>query len=173
MTGTGVSVKVYEDDSISDNRILTVKLSTRGRYGTRALLELAINQHEGLTLLKDIAEKQKISQRYLEHVIRPLVAGGILRSIRGAGGGIALAKPPEEIKMSEVIRLLEGSIAPTDCVNDKGLCERSDTCAARDVWCDINKAVNEILESTSLQDMVERQKSKGLASPEVDLKSRC
>ncbi len=150
-----------------------MKLSTRGRYGTRALMELATSQHEGLTLLKDIAEKQKISQRYLEHVIRPLVAGGILRSTRGAGGGIALAKPPRDIKMSDVIRLLEGSIAPTDCVNDKSLCARSDTCAARDIWCDINRAVNDILDSTSLQDMVERQKSKEPAGAEIDLNSRC
>ncbi|MFC2069735.1 RrF2 family transcriptional regulator [Chloroflexota bacterium] len=139
-----------------------MKLSTRGRYGTRALLELGFQQGDGLTLLKDIAEKQQISQRYLEHVIRPLVAGGILRSARGAGGGIALARPPEEIKMSEVIQLLEGSIAPVDCVNDKGLCERSDTCAARDIWCEIQNAVNKILESTSLQDLVERQKEKDL-----------
>ncbi len=145
-----------------------MKLSTRGRYGTRALLELALHQEGGLVLLKDIARKQEISQRYLEHVIRPLVAGGILRSIRGAGGGIALARPPEEIKMSDVIQLLEGSIAPTDCVDDKSICPRSDVCATRDIWCEIRDAVSKVLESTSLSDLVERQIAKGQPDQDID-----
>jgi Rrf2 family cysteine metabolism transcriptional repressor len=137
-----------------------LKLSTRGRYGTRALLELALHYGEGLVLLKDIAQKQQISQRYLEHVIRPLVAGGILRSTRGAGGGITLAKPPGDIKMSQVIHLLEGSIAPADCVENNGVCMRADTCAARDIWCEVQQAVNRVLDSTTLQDLVDRQRVK-------------
>jgi len=171
LTVVVLSDKVHEIDSIG-NKEDKVKISTRGRYGTRALVELALNHKEGLTLLKDIARKQQISQRYLEHVIRPLVAGGILRSTRGAGGGITLARPPEEIKMSEVIRLLEGSIAPVDCVNNKAICERSDTCAARDIWCDLQNAISGVLESTTLQDMVDRQKSKGPASTDIDENSR-
>jgi Rrf2 family cysteine metabolism transcriptional repressor len=172
LTVIRLSDKVHEDDSIGNNEG-KVKISTRGRYGTRALVELALNYDKGLTLLKDIARKQRISQRYLEHVIRPLVAGGVLRSTRGAGGGITLARPPEEIKMSEIVRLLEGSIAPVDCVNDKAICERSDTCAARDIWCDLQNAINGVLESTSLQDLVERQKGKGPAPANVDGNSRC
>jgi len=166
-----MSGNVYQNDSIGNDEVIELKLSTRGRYGTRALLELALHQKDGLVLLKDIARKQQISQRYLEHVIRPLVAGGILRSTRGAGGGIALARPPEEIKMSDVIQLLEGSIAPTDCVDNEGICPRSDTCATRDIWCEIRDAVNKILESTSLKDLVDRQTSKEQSDLDIDFQS--
>jgi len=86
-----------------------MKLSTRGRYGTRALLELALHQGEGPILLKDIARRQQISVQYLEHLITPLIAGGILRSTRGARGGVSLTRSPEQIKLSEVVQLLEGS----------------------------------------------------------------
>ena len=137
-----------------------MKLSTRGRYGTRALLELALHQGEEPVLLKDIAQRQQISLPYLEHLITPLIVGGILRSTRGARGGVSLAKPPGEIKLSEVIQLLEGSIAPVDCVNDPAVCSRSELCVTRDIWGELKKAMNGVLESTTLQDLVERQKRK-------------
>ena len=138
-----------------------MKLSTRGRYGTRALLELALHQQEGPILLKDIAQRQQISLLYLAHLITPLVAAGIVRSTRGARGGVWLAKPPQEIRLSEVIQLLEGSIAPVECVNDPKVCPRSDSCVTRDIWDELKKAMNGVLESTTLQDLVERQKRKG------------
>ena len=137
-----------------------MKLSTRGRYGTRALLDLALHQGEGPVLLKDIAQRQQISLRYLEHLITPLLAAGIIRSTRGARGGVWLAKSPQEIKLSEVIRLLEGSIAPAECVNDPMTCPRSDLCVTRDIWAELKKAMNGVLESVTLQDLVERQKRK-------------
>jgi Rrf2 family cysteine metabolism transcriptional repressor len=173
LTGVLLSDNVYENDRIGNYGDVKVKLSTRGRYGTRALLELALHHESGLVLLKDIARKQQISQRYLEHVIRPLVAGGIVRSTRGAGGGIALARPPEDIKMSEVIQLLEGSIAPTDCVTDESICSRSDVCATRDIWCEISQAVNKVLESTSLKDLLERQKEKGEYILDIESEHGC
>jgi len=137
-----------------------MKLSTRGRYGTRALLDLALHQGEGPALLKNIARRQQISLRYLEHLITPLIAGGIVRSIRGARGGVWLAKAPEEIKLSEVIQLIEGSMAPVACVDNPEICSRSSFCVTRDVWKDMKKAMDEVLESTTLQDLVERQKKK-------------
>jgi len=137
-----------------------MKLSTRGRYGTRALLELALHYREGPVPLKDIAQRQQISLLYLEHLITPLIAGGIVRSTRGARGGVSLAKLPEEIRLSEVIQLLEGSIAPVECVNNPGICTRSELCVTRDIWSELKKAMNGILESTTLQDLVERQKRK-------------
>ena len=137
-----------------------MKLSTRGRYGTRALLELALRQGEGPVLLRDIAQGQQISLSYLEHLITPLIAAGIVRSTRGARGGVLLARPPEEIRLSEVIQLLEGSIAPSECVNNPGICMRSGFCVTRDVWGEMKKAMNGILESTTLQDLAERQKGK-------------
>ncbi len=139
-----------------------MKLSTRGRYGTRALLELALHQRDEPVPLKDVARRQQISLSYLEHVITPLIAAGIVRSTRGARGGVWLAKPPEEIRLSEVIQLLEGSIAPVECVNDPKYCPRSDFCVTRDIWGELKKAMNGVLESTTLQDLVERQKRKEL-----------
>ena len=137
-----------------------MKLSTRGRYGTRALLDLALHQGEGPVPLKDIAQRQQISLQYLEHLITPLIAGGIIRSTRGAKGGVSLAQPPEEVRLSAVIQLLEGSIAPAECVNNPGICSRSELCVPHDIWGELSKAMNRILESTTLQDLVERQKRK-------------
>ncbi len=140
-----------------------MKLSTKGRYATRAILDLAINQEEGPILLKDIAQRQQISLSYLEHLVTPLIAGGLIRSTRGAKGGVSLAKPPEEIKLSEVIQLLEGSLAPVECVNNPKLCPRSELCVTRDIWTELKNAMTGVLESTTLQDLVERQKEKGKA----------
>jgi Rrf2 family protein len=137
-----------------------MKLSTRGRYGTRALLDLALHQGEGPVLLKNIAEREQISVRYLEHLITPLIAGGIVWTTRGARGGVSLAKPPEEIKLSEVIQLLEGSVAPVECLNSPGICSRSKLCVTRDIWGQLKQAMDGVLESTTLQDLVERQKRK-------------
>ena len=137
-----------------------MKLSTRGRYGTRALLDLALHQDEKPVLLKDIAEREQISVRYLEHVITPLIAGGIVRTTRGAKGGVSLARPPEEIRLSEIMQLLEGSLAPVECVSRPGICSRSKSCVTRDIWEELTQAMDGILRSTTLQDLVERQKRK-------------
>ena len=124
------------------------------------LLDLALHQSEEPVLLKAIAQREQISLPYLEHLVTPLIAGGIVRSTRGARGGVSLAKPPEGITLSEVIQLLEGSIAPVECVNNPGVCSRSELCVTRDIWSELKKAMNGILESTTLQDLVERQKRK-------------
>ena len=137
-----------------------MKLSTKGQYGTRALLELALHKGEGPILLKDIAKRQQISLQYLEHLITPLIAGGIVRSTRGPRGGVSLAQPPEQVKLNRVIQLLEGSIAPVECINNPTVCSRSELCVTRDVWGDLEKVMNDFLESTTLQDLVERQKEK-------------
>jgi len=137
-----------------------MKLSTRGRYGTRALLDIARHQGERPVILKDIAQRQQISPLYLERLIAPLIAGGIVRSTRGAKGGISLAKPAEEIRLSEVIELLEGTINPVECVINPSMCDRSGSCAPRDVWGELKKAINGVLENITLQDLVEQQKRK-------------
>ena len=98
--------------------------------------------------------------RYLEHLITPLIAGGILRSTRGARGGVWLTKSPEEIRLSEVIQLVEGPLSVVECINNPEICSRSAFCVTRDVWDELKKVMNEVLESTTLQDLVERQKQK-------------
>ena len=137
-----------------------MKLSTRGRYGTRALLDLALHEGNIPIPLRDIAQRQQVPLHYLEHLIKPLVSGGLVRSIRGPKGGVLLAKSPEEIRLDEVIRLLEGSVTPAECVNDPDICPRSETCATRDVWGEMKRAISGVLESITLQDLVERQRSK-------------
>jgi Rrf2 family transcriptional regulator, cysteine metabolism repressor len=137
-----------------------MKLSTRGRYGTRALLDLALHHANEPVALKDIAERQQISLPYLEHLIKPLSAGGILRSVKGPKGGISLAKAPADIKLSDIVQLLEGSTAPVECVDNPRLCNRSGQCVTRDVWEEMNRAMNGVLESITLQTLVERQQSK-------------
>ena len=134
-----------------------MKLSTKGRYGTRALLDVALHQEDSPVQLKVIAQRQQISLHYLEHIIAPLIAAGLLRSTRGAYGGVSLGKPPQEIVLSEVIQILEGSITPVECVDDPNVCSRADICATRDVWTDVKKAMAGVLESVTLQDLVERQ----------------
>jgi len=148
--------------TLVNKEVKSMKLSTRGRYATRALLDLAFHQEEEPVLLKDIAQRQQISLRYLEHLITPLVTAGIIRSTRGVRGGVWLAKPPQEIKLSEVIRLLEGSIAPVDCINNPEVCIRSEFCVTRDIWSELKKAMDDVLESITLQNLVERQKRKRL-----------
>ena len=144
-----------------------MKLSTRGRYGARALLDLALHQGEGLILLKDIARRQEVSLSYLEHLIAPLIAAGLVKSTRGARGGVLLLKPPSEIKLSEVVQLLEGSIGPVDCINNPDVCHRSASCVTRDVWTEVKNAMSQVLDSTTLQDLVERQRQKGQAETEM------
>jgi Rrf2 family protein len=137
-----------------------MKLSTRARYGTRALLDLALHQGEGLVLLKDIARRQEVSLPYLEHLITPLITAGLVKSTRGARGGVLLLKPPTEIKLSEVLELLEGSIAPVDCINNPKICPRSESCVTRDVWIEMKRAMSQVLDSTTIQNLVERQRQK-------------
>ncbi len=144
-----------------------VKLSTRGQYGTRALLDLSLHRGQGPVLLRDIAQRQQIPLQYLEHLIAPLIAGGILRSTRGARGGVSLARAPEEIRLSEVVQLLEGSNAPVECVDNPEACNRSELCVTRDIWGELKQAIDGVLESTTLEDLVERQKRK--KKPEAEM----
>jgi Rrf2 family cysteine metabolism transcriptional repressor len=144
-----------------------MKLSTRGRYGLRALLDLALHRGEGSVPLKDIARRQEISLPYLEHLITPLVAAGLVKSTRGARGGVLLLKPPADIRLSEVVQVLEGPIAPVDCVNNPALCHRSAFCVTRDIWVELKEAMSQVLDSTTLQDLVERQRQKGQVETEL------
>jgi Rrf2 family protein len=137
-----------------------MKLSTRARYGIRALLDLALHQREEPVLLRDIAKRQQISLRYLDHLIIPLVVGGMIRSTRGPRGGVSLTKLPKEIRLAEVVQILEGPIAPVECVDNPNICARSDLCVTRDIWKELKLAMSEILEASTLQDLVDRYKRK-------------
>ncbi len=137
-----------------------MKLTTKARYGTRALLDVATHQENGPVPLKDIAERQQVSLAYLEHIIAPLISGGIIRSTRGIRGGVTLAKPPEQVKLSEVLSLLEGQMAPVKCVTNPSVCARSAFCATRDLWDELKRAMDGVLQATTLRDLIERQNAK-------------
>jgi len=137
-----------------------MKISTKGRYGIRALLDVALHQGGSPVQLKAIAQRQQISLHYLEHIIAPLIAAGMLRSTRGARGGVSLGRSPQEIRLSEVVQVLEGSIAPAECVDDPNVCSRADLCVTRDIWAEMKGAMAGVLESTTLRDLVERQREK-------------
>ena len=135
-------------------------LSTRGRYGTRALLDLALHSGNGPLQLREIARRQQVSLSYLEHLVTPLVTAGIITSTRGPRGGISLVKPPQEIRLSEVFSLLEGSTIPLECVSHPDACPRSSFCVTRDIWAELKRAMDKVLESTTLQDLMEQQRGK-------------
>jgi len=137
-----------------------MKISTKGRYATRAMLDLALHYGKKPVLLKDISAKQGISLRYLEQIVSPLIAAKLIISTRGPKGGVSLAKPPQKINLVDIIQVLEGPIVPVDCVENPGLCTRAPSCAARDVWTDLARAMHGVLESTTLADLVERQSRK-------------
>ncbi len=137
-----------------------MKISTRARYGVRAMLDLAIHYEAGPVLVKDIARRQQISGKYLEQILITLKLVGLVRSIRGMHGGFLLAKPPAAIKLSDIVRALDGSLAPVECVDDPELYPRSSFCAAHELWKEVNRAVCGVLESVTLKDFVERQLKK-------------
>ena len=131
----------------------------------RALLDIAQHSGEGPVLLKHIAKRQGITPNYLEQILVSLKAAGLIRSIRGARGGFILARSSSEIRLDEVIRVLEGKIVLVECVDNPEVCPRVDFCATRDLWGEMVKGISQVLQSTTLQDLVERQKTKG--QPEV------
>ena len=137
-----------------------MRLSTRARYGTRALLDLALNAGENPVQLKDIARRQDVSLHYLEHIIGPLVGAGIVTSLRGVGGGLRLARRPEEVNLSEVVGLLEGTLSPVQCLGSPEVCDRVESCATREVWDELGRAIDTYLSSITLKDLVERQRAR-------------
>lgn len=144
-----------------------MKLSTRTRYGTRALLELAQRYGEPPVPLKQIAGSQGISLSYLANLVQPLVDARLVQSTRGARGGLRLARAPASISLRDVVDLLEGPIKLVECVESPVECDRSCVCATRDIWSDIGRAINEVLEQTTLADLVDRQKAKVRSSADM------
>ncbi|HSV99705.1 MAG TPA: Rrf2 family transcriptional regulator [Sedimentisphaerales bacterium] len=135
-----------------------MKLSTRTRYGMRAIIELA--QHEGKRplQLKVIAERQDISVKYLEQLMSLLRSAGFVRSVRGSKGGYVLAHPPDQVRLSEVFRCLEGPVTTAECTEDDSYCGRSADCAARQVWIRVEAAIQGVLGSITLSDLVRESK---------------
>lgn len=138
-----------------------MKLGTKVRYGTRAMLDLALRPWDEIVSLKEIAERQSISQKYLESLFSALQVAGLVRSARGPRGGYALTRPPETITVREIYQVLEGSEGFAPCTGDPEVCERYDVCAARELWARMHAEAMRVLDETTLarlaQDARERQ----------------
>jgi len=128
-----------------------MKLSTKSRYGTRFMLELAIRQSEGFVLLGNIARSQNISEKYLWQLASALKAAGLVNAQRGVKGGFALARPAEEISVKDIVCVLEGNIELVDCTG----CARED-CLTSDIWKEASRAIEQVLSSYKLSDMAAR-----------------
>lgn len=137
-----------------------MKLSTRGRYGARALMELAKIHGQGPLSLKEIASRQSIPLKYLEQIAMVLKDAGIVKSVRGPSGGYELSKDPQDMDLFEIVEALEGSLSFVSCVKDPEVCEKVETCAFNDLWRRVAEETSNILRSVTLADMAKSDTDK-------------
>ncbi len=131
-----------------------MKISTKGRYGLRAMIELARSREGEPLLMRAITETQGIPIKYLHAILSNLKAAGLVRSVRGARGGYVLARPSGQIRVLEIMKALEGDLAVVDCVREQGACRRSRECASRVVWCELSRTIEAFLGRIKLDDLV-------------------
>lgn len=133
-----------------------VKLSAKGEYGVRAMTILALDFRSGPVPLREIARRENISYQFLEQIFLPLRRAGLIDSVRGAKGGYALARPPEQIRVGEIVRALEGRIAPVECVSDDNgeSCVRSPACLTRGIWEKLRDRMEQVLDEITLADVI-------------------
>ena len=138
-----------------------MKISTKGRYAVRVMLDLATNNTGEYIKVKEIACRQEISEKYLEQIISVLNKAGYVKSIRGAQGGYKIARDPSNYTVGMILRLTEGSLNPVACLDDEiNECERCDTCETLEVWKDLAKAINSVVDHVTVADLVERQQER-------------
>ena len=133
-----------------------MKLSTKSRYGTRAIIDIAQNSEHGSTMLKDIAARQSLSPKYLDHILSALRRSGIIKNIRGKGGGYILTRAPENITVKDIVEAVDGVFEPVECILNTALCDKVSFCATRDVWLKMKEAVDGVLEEATLQSLLEK-----------------
>ena len=131
-----------------------MKISTKGRYALRVMIDLATNSNEKFISLKDIAQRQEISNKYLEQIISLLNKGGYLETARGNTGGYKLAKNPNEYKIGDILRATEGDLAPIYCLTEEGECNRQKDCKTYSFWKGLDDVINEYIDSKTLEDLI-------------------
>lgn len=137
-----------------------MKLSTKGKYGLKAIFELSLHVNEGPMPLNMIASKQKIPEQYLEQIFCTLKKSQLITSVRGAQGGYLLNKKPNEITVGDVLAILEGPVSLSQCIIDEGACENANDCSTKLVWEKLKKGIEDVLNSITLQDMIDDYYSK-------------
>lgn len=148
-----------------------MKMSTRGRYGLRAMIELARHFGEPAVLMSDVARREDLSRKYLHALLTSLRSAGLVRSVRGAGGGFVLTRHPAEIRLNEVVHALEGPLSLVPCVADQRRCRKAGKCTARRVWQQLSAALESMLSSVTLQDLLVME-SGVCDAPRADKQSR-
>ena len=138
-----------------------MKLSTKSRYGTRLMIDLAEHGADKLVQLKEVSSRQGISLKYLEQIVIPLKRANYLVSVRGTGGGYRLARSPGEITVGEIVALLEGGNRITDCAANPEACERAASCLTRNLWIETAEVLFEKLNSVTLSDLIREEKRPG------------
>jgi Rrf2 family transcriptional regulator, cysteine metabolism repressor len=138
-----------------------MKVSTKGRYGLRAMMDLAMHQTDTPVYLSSVAKRQNISEKYLEQIFATLQSVGLVRTVRGRKGGYLLTKPAAEISLSEIFRALEGPCNLVTCITEPATCERAQECATREVWQMLGDRMEQALSGMTLADLAERQKQMG------------
>jgi Rrf2 family protein len=143
-----------------------MKLSTKGRYGTRLMVNLARHEAAGsdAVILKNVAEEEGISIRYLEQIIIPLKINKLVKSIRGAGGGYSLARKPSEIKVCDILHALEGTCSLVECLEDESFCDRIRICGTYEIWKGASELLKDYFDKISLQDVLEIADKKAAAA---------
>lgn len=141
-----------------------MKISTKGRYALRLMLDLALHQDAGPVSLRDVAQRQDISEKYLEQLVSPMTRSGLLRGVRGAAGGYLLTREPKDYTAGEIIRAQEGPLVPVECAAGAGCCDREPQCATVGLYRRIKDAVDGVVDATTLQDLVEEHKRKAKTS---------
>lgn len=137
-----------------------MKISTRGRYALRLMLGIAVHGEGEPVSLRDVAMREGISDKYLEQIVTPLNRAGLVKSVRGAGGGYLLTRAPEEYTVGEILRVLEGELVPVSCADAPGECSRSEFCVTQEVWAKIAAAVSNVVDNITLANLVQRYREK-------------
>lgn len=136
-----------------------MKISTKGRYALRMMLDLAQHTNDGFVSLKDIAERQQVSKKYLEQIVPLLNKSGVLRTNRGYQGGYMLANTPDKYTVGDILRITEGNLSVVSCLEQEpNLCPRQESCMTLDIWKGLNDVVSKYLDSITLQDILDKYK---------------
>ncbi len=137
-----------------------MKISTKGRYGLRLMFDLALHYGKGMIPLKEVAKRQDISDKYLEQIIMQLNRAGLVRSVRGSQGGYSLKEEPKNITVGQILRAVEGTLAPVECLDTPESCQNSQSCVTIGVWRRVREAVENVVDNTTLQDLIDDYESK-------------
>ncbi|MCP4715904.1 MAG: RrF2 family transcriptional regulator [Deltaproteobacteria bacterium] len=137
-----------------------MKFSTKSRYGTRAMIDIAQYSNSCATMLKDIAQRMDVSPKYLDHILSSLRKAGLIINTRGKGGGYFMNRAPAQITVKDIVNAVEGEICPVECVNNLSACTKIPLCPTHDTWVAVKIAIESVLSETTVQDLIEKQHRK-------------